>query len=623
MFKKLLVLPPLVLASPALAQTASPDDVTVADQRNDDIVVVASGVAQDADDTGRAVTVFDRATIDQRQTVSVSELLATAPGVTVSRTGGIGSVTGVRIRGAESEQTLVLIDGVRVNDPSSPGGAFDFGNLLAGSVERVEVLRGPDSVAWGSQAIGGVVNVITEHPTDGLHVRANAEYGYADQALANAAVSAGNDTVQGAVTGSYLRSDGISQYAGGDERDGYRQAGGSGRLSVALSPDVGIDLRGYYAHSKLEIDGYPAPYYVFADDPEYGTTQEVYGYAGVHAQLGPVANRVAFTIADINRDNYDPTVSQDVPSYFYRGRSERYTYQGDAQLLPMARLVVGAEQENVRFYDGSATYRANLTSGYGELVLTPVEAVTLTGGVRYDDHNQYGGHTSLTGALAVKPAAGTLLRASYSDGFKAPTLYQLYAPYYGTTSLQPETAKSYEVGARQTLLDGGISFGATWFHRNTHNQIDFDTSTYTYQNIARTRAEGVELELGLRPVQNFTVTGNYSFVNSENRSAGANYGKDLALRPHDTASIAVDYQAPFGLSLGATLLMVGDSYNNAANTTRLDGYAVASLRAEMRLNRQFSIYGRIDNVTDERYQVVSGYGTYGRAAYGGVRVRLD
>ena len=148
--------------------------------------MVATGVEQSRDDSGQAVTVIDRATIEQRQTVAVSDLLATTPGVTVSRNGGIGTVTGVSIRGAETTQTLTIIDGVRVNDPSSPGGAFDFGTLLAGSVDRIEVLRGPNSVPWGSQAIGGVVNITTAQPTEGLQGRGSIEYGSNNSVFANA-----------------------------------------------------------------------------------------------------------------------------------------------------------------------------------------------------------------------------------------------------------------------------------------------------------------------------------------------------------------------------------------------------------------------------------------------------
>ena len=178
-----LLLSAATIAAPAYSQTISDTDAP-------EVVVTATRAAQPLSEIGQAVTVIDRAEIERRQTVVVSDLLATTPGVTVTRNGTVGALTSVRIRGAEADQTLVVIDGVRVNDPSSTGGGFNFGNLLSSSVERIEVLRGPNSVPWGSQAIGGVVNIITAAPTEGIQARANADYGYADSVFASAGVSA-------------------------------------------------------------------------------------------------------------------------------------------------------------------------------------------------------------------------------------------------------------------------------------------------------------------------------------------------------------------------------------------------------------------------------------------------
>ncbi|GAA0329222.1 TonB-dependent receptor [Sphingomonas oligophenolica] len=634
----------LLAATSAHAQTApsvAADDnsIVVADWRAIPDIIVAAGVAQQPDQIGQAVTVITRDEIERRQTVSISDLLTTTPGVTVSRNGGIGTVTALRIRGAEGEQTLTIIDGVRVNDPSSPGGAFDFGNLLAGSVERIEVLRGPNSVPWGSQAIGGVVNITTVTPTQGLQGRASAEYGSHNSLFATAGVSGGAGAVTAALTGGYLRTDGISAAASGAEPDGYRQYGATGSVGIAFTDDIGLDLRAYYAHSKVDLDGFPPPDYSLADDAEYSTAQEIYGYAGLHANLidGRFRNRVAFTIADINRDNYDPAYGS-APSFFGRGRSERYEYQGDFKLSDQLRLVAGAEHEDSSYYDGSLTHRSGITSFYGEAIVTPIEELTVTGGVRHDDNRDFGGHTSVGANAALALHEGTTLRASYAEGFKAPTLYQRFSDY-GTGHLHPETARSYDLGVEQKFLDGRATVGVTWFHRDTTNQIDFrpcdpadvtnpDTICFhrpygTYDNIERTRAQGVEFELALHPIEAVTVTGNFSYIDSVNRSPGANFGKDLARRPKETVSVSADYRLPFGLSVGGTISHVGDSFDDAGNSRRLDGYALAGLRAEMPIGDHLVLYGRVENVFDEKYQTVADYGTYGRTAYGGIRVKLN
>jgi len=612
---------------------------TAAPPASSDIVVTATGVAQPADQAGQAVTVVTRADLDRRQTVSLADYLATTPGVAVSRSGPVGSQTSLRIRGAEAEQTLVLIDGVRVNDPSSPGGAFDFGNLLAGGIERVEVLRGADSVPWGSQAIGGVVNIVTQQPAAGLQARGNVEYGYHDTFDANAALSGKTGPVSAAVTGGFYRSDGISAAADGSERDGYKQYAGTGSVGIALAPGIGLDVRGYYAHSRLDLDGYPPPNYVFADDSEYSKVQEVYGYAGLHANFGGgrANNRLAVTIADVNRDNFDPTVGP-APIYFYRGRSERYEYQGDFKPFDHIRLVAGADHEDSHYFDGSLRASAGVTSEYGELIIQPAQPLTLTGGIRHDDHDAFGGHTTLGADAALALATGTTLRASYGEGFKAPTLYELYSDY-GNRSLDPETARSVDVGVEQSLLDGRVRASVTWFYRDTRHQIDFEScppdevtdagsicynrSYGVYANIDRARARGVEFALALHPVEALNVTASYTYTEAKNRSPGPNDGNDLARRPRNSVSVSADYRLPFGLSLGGTILAVGDSYDDVANQTRLDGYAIASVRAEMPVSRHISVYGRVENLFDEQYQTVTGYGSYGRAAYAGIRLRFD
>ena len=557
--------------------------------------------------------------------MSIADLLATTPGITLSRNGPIGGFTAVRIRGAEGEQTLTVIDGVRVNDPSSPGGGFDFANLLSGSVERIEILRGPNSVPWGSQALGGVVNIVTTAPAYGVHARGNVEYGEHDSLFANAAISGANDHFSGALTAGYLRSDGVSAAASGTEPDGYRQYGATGRVGINITDDIGVDLRGYYAHSRVQLDGFPPPTFaVLADDAEFSTTQEIYGYAGAHADFadGRFKNRVAFTIADINRDNFDPSFGT-APSFIGRGRSQRYEYQGDFKVIDALRLVGGVEHEDTRFNDGASFFTTGVTSFYGEAIVKPIRQLTVTGGVRHDQHRAYGGHTTFGADAALALDEGTTIRASYGEGFKAPTLFQLYAPFFGFANLQPETARNYDVGVSQSFLGRRAVASVTYFHRDTVNQIDFDLGFFAYRNIARARAQGIEAELALKPIDDLTLVANYSYIHAENRAVGANFGRDLARRPRQTVNVSVDYKLPFGLSLGSTVSLVSDSFDNAGNTVRLDGYVLTGVRAELPIGEHFAIYGRIDNLTDERYRTVSGYGTLGRAAYGGVRVKLN
>jgi len=598
-------------AVPAFAQDVEDDG---------EIVVVASGVAQPAAESGRAVTVLDRADLDRVQAVTISDVLATVPGISVTRNGGAGGFTAVRIRGAEGEQTLVLIDGVRVNDPSSPGGGYDFGNLLAGSADRVEVLRGPNSTIWGSQAIGGVVNVITLDGRDGFGARANAEGGSFNTYSGNAAIMGGNEHVRGSLTAGYYTSDGISAAANGTEPDGYRQYGATGRVEAFVTPDISVDLRGYYADSRADIDGFPPPNYTLADTGEYSTAKEVYGYAGVHATLfdGALQNEISVTAGNIDRNNYDPSAGA-APVFFGKGSNERYQYRGNIRVVDQLHIVVGAEHEDSRFTDGSVVASTGITSYFAEAIVKPVEMLTVNAGVRQDEHRDFGTHTSFAVSGSLRPADGMVIRANYGEGFKAPTLYQLYGGFVGSAALQPETAQSYEIGADQSI--GPMTVRATWFHRDTTNQIDYDLGTFSYGNIARTRTEGFELELEARPVDGLTLSANYTHLDPQNLSP-TNLGKDLARRPRDVANFSADYRFPFDLSLGASVQVRGNSFDNASNTVPLKGYTLVNIRAEMPVTDQFWLYARVDNLFDEQYQTVANYGTMGRAAYAGVRMRF-
>jgi vitamin B12 transporter len=619
MLKYGLSLVALVAANPAFAQA------------DDDIVVTAAGIEQSRDEVGQAITVIDADTIRTRQAIDVVDLLATTPGVRFNRNGTVGAQTGVSLRGAETTQTLVLIDGVKVNDPSGIGDGYDFGPLLTGNIRRIEVLRGSNSVVHGSQAIGGVVNIMTGVPAEGFGANASAEYGYNDTFSAKADVSGTAGIASGGVGAAYFRTDGISSAANGTERDGSENIAANARLKLAFSDTLSLDLRGYYIHADLDVDGFPAPTYTLADTPEVAITDQYVGYAGINLALldGKLTNRAAVTWMRNDRDYYSAR-GADV-DYGYSGTNLRFEYEGVYAPVDQAKLVFGYEHErpDYDYYDAFSTTSAkiNIDSVYALAIVKPFTGLAVTGGVRHDDHSQFGGATTFGANANYSPNGGaTNVRLSYGEGFKAPSLYQLYDTFSGNRTLTPERSKSYDIGFDQRLDGGRAVLSVTAFQRDTRNQINYDVSLPPfggYANLDRTRAKGVEASIALKPVDALTVTGSYSYVDARDRSAGsATYGNRLARRAANAVSVSADYVWPFGLSTGATVTMVGDSFDNAANTRRLDGYALAGVRASFPVGDHLEVYGRVDNLTDENYQTAYGYGTYGRAAYGGVRVRF-
>ncbi|MEL7781601.1 TonB-dependent receptor [Citromicrobium bathyomarinum] len=589
------------------------------------IVVTANRTERAISQVGESVTVVEEKEIVNRQPSDVLDVLRTVPGVTFNRNGGIGTNAGVSIRGAESDQTVVLIDGVKLNDPASPGGGFNFGPLLLGNIARVEVVRGSQSVLYGSQAIGGVVNLITREPTEELGMFARAEYGARDTTELTGNVSGRFGPVAASIGASYLHTDGISAFSearGGAERDGFESLGVNGKIDIALSENLSIDLRGFYADGEVGIDGFPAPDYVFADVDEVSYRNDFVGYAGLNADFldGRFRNRLGFAYTNIDRRNFN--FDTDTETFDANGENRRYEYQGVFDAAEFVELVFGAEREESDFRSGTDEADVWINSVYGQVNLSPVTGLSLTGGVRYDDHETFGDATTFAASGAYTPNSGdTVVRASYGEGFKAPSLYQIYSTY-GNPALLPEESESWDVGITHSFLDRRAQIGVTYFERDSTNLIGF-VSTATppfgfYDNTELASAKGWEFGLAVRPVDGFDVALNYTNIDAIDETAG----NKLARRAEDKADLVVDYRMNNGIGIGATVLVVGDSFDNASNTRQLDGYVVADLRASYGVTEQLEIFGRVENLFDEEYETVYRYGQPGRAVFGGVRFRM-
>ena len=633
----------LSIAFPALAQ--APEEMF----DDSGIVVTATRTPTPLDQVPASITVLDKATIDRAQDIGATELLLRTPGISMSRNGGYGTATSLRIRGAESEQTVVVIDGVKLNDPSSTGGGYNFANLLIGDAQRIEVLRGPQSTLWGSQAIGGVVNIVTASPQAPIEGSFDIEAGSRDTVSARAALGGVSGPLSWRIGGQSFTTEGISAIApafGGGERDGYTNRNVAGRAEMALGANASIDLRGYYSTGRVEIDGFSG------DAPDYSHNREFVGYAGLNFALldGRLRNRIAYNYTDTDRDSYSPELEQPL-SFEAAGKNRRFEYQGIFDLSDRISATFGVENERSRFKSRSPSGsladplpdfvrgKAEITSVYGQLTVRPLDGLTINGGVRHDDHNRYGGRTLFSAGGIWTLPSGTTLRASYGEGFKAPSLYQLFSEY-GNVNLDPERAHGWEAGAQQAFFGDMLTIGATYFERTTTGQIIYngcdvgttdplcvvpgtDTPRWGYYlNVARAEAHGVEADAAFR-LGGLTLDGNYSWTVAEDRSAGtANEGNWLPRRPRHLANASLSYDFAFGLTLGSAVRWAGKSYDNASNATRLDDYTLVDLRAEYRLSDSLRLFARAENVFDEQYMTAYRYGTLGRSIYAGIRGRF-
>lgn len=609
-----------------------------------DRTIIVTGIPQNRILLPVSFATFDANALERLQTASVADSLATIPGVTVSRNGPVGGFTGVRIRGADAAQTLVVIDGVRVNDPTSPSGGFDFGNLLAGNIARIDVLRGSNSVVWGSDAIGGVVLVDT-----GGRSGISGEYGSHDTRTVNGNYSADAGSFSVNLGGGWFATDGISAARGGTEADGFRQYRGNARLIARITGAITASASIIHADSHLDLDGFAPPTFAFGDTLDVQESAETYGAAKIEQEIADFTHRVTFALADINRDTLN---AAGAVTFAARGRTERLGWQGEWSRDRDIQLVAGVEREWSRSATGSSFSsdrgRTAITGIYGTATAQPVEGVTLGLGGRYDDHRDFGSDTSLSANALVDVTEGLSLRGSYSEGYKAPTLFQLSPTPsgFGNPALRPEESNAYDIGfvfRRSERMVGnapvGIRVEGSLFRRDSRNLIDFVSCTGpsappicaggarpfgTYANVDRARAEGAELDVTLWPTPGLSVRGGYAYIATRDRSVGQpTNGNRLARRPASTAIAAVDYAPDAGrYSLGAEVRLVGDSFDDAANRNRLDGYALVTLRGSVTISDQFELFGRVENLFDADYQTVAGYGTYGRTASVGIRARL-
>lgn len=603
------MLPGVALAQDAAPDAAKDDEIVLWHPIRDSyITVVADGSRRKLRDVAQSISIVTQDELEEVQGADLTRVVERLPGVTFARNGGLGSTTSLFVRGANSEQLVVLVDGVRVADAAAPSGGFDFGNIEAGGIAKLELLRGSNSVPWGSDAIGGVL-AVTTRAYDGIE--ASAEYGAHDTLSLSGGAGIDRQGYALSLQGGYTRSDGISAAAAGTEPDPYRQWRIGGKARVDLSDSLSLVATARHSDNRVAFDSY-----LFVDDGEYQTAKVDSGRAGFDYRGEALTLSGGIALSNTARAYFDPAFGID-PSFETQGRDVHADLKGTLRPADGLTLDFGADGDWSRFsttFDPRQT--ARLLGGHA-LIAWQGKGLLFSAGVRHDDHDRFGGKWTFGANGAIELGGGWRVWASYGEGFKAPTLYQLYG-YGGNLSLRPETSRSYDLGVeRGDRNDNGLHLAATLFRRDATNLIDYRWPT-GYLNIARTRAQGFELELGARLSESLTARAAYTYLEPINRDSGL----DLARRPRHAVSASLDWTTPLaGLVLGGDLRLVGDSFDDAANTIPLDGYALATVRASLPIGDRFELFGRVENLTDTRYQVAAGYGTYGRSAYAGARVR--
>jgi len=632
----------IALGLPALAQNVEVNSVnTIIRQPTSEFIVVgATRLATPVEQIASSVTVITAPQIEARQLRSLPDVLRSVPGVNIVQSGGAGGQTSLFIRGTNSNHTKVLLDGIDMADPSTPSGAVDISKLLAGDIAKVEVLRGPQGALYGSDAIGGVVNIITKGGDGPMKITANLEDGSFDTFNQGASVSGseGDFHYQAAVQHFFSGATPVTPLnllPPGQRRndDFYNNFTASTKLGYQVADNFDLGFAGHYYNSLSKITGdafdfvnftsFPSPTRTRISSIQYEsrTTAHLVLWDGRFDQTLGVAYGSTI-VATQDPDNGDSRAI---------GDRVKLDWQGNINVMDGQTVVLGAETARDALHPGlsfgfPSTLSRGITTnaGLAELQSDFDFGLHNSVSVRYDDNSRFGDRTTWRIAPAwLIEETGTKLKASAGSGFKAPALQQLYGTFGGNANLKPETSFGYDLGVEQSLFDGAVTGGVTWFQNNIKNLIvSGPAPAFQLMNVGRARTDGVESFIAWKLLDTLTLRADYTYTDA------LDAGTKLALlrRPRHKASVNADWQATGDLSLNATMLYTGRQIDGNRDFTiprlKMPDYVTVDLAASYRLTDKWSLFGRIENLTDTDYQSPDGFLRPRLGAYGGIKVNL-
>ncbi len=602
-----------------------------------DVIVSASRIDVPAGEIGTAASVIDRRQIEDSQTRIASDLLRQIPGIAVSRFGPAGTLTQIRIRGAEANHTQVRIDGIEVSDPSSPGNEFDFANLLAADIGRVTVLRGPQSALYGSDAMAGVIDIRTRRGDGPFSIDGFVEGGSFGTAAGNVWLGAGDADRDYALSVTGLSSSGTNiardGAQDGDEKDGYRNLTASFVGAVRPRDSVEIEAAARYTRSTVETDGFANG--IVTDNDDDSRNRFFYGRLGGAAALieDHLTQKVEIAFTDTRREpSFSGTPTLYKGDRLKLGTQSILSFRTPGTVGIEHAIVAGYEREEAGIDQSAFGVDLERTivehSAIGEYRIGLIDRVFLSGAARRDWNDRFGNATTWRATAAVLvPEADARIHGSYGTGITDPTFSDLFGfnpdTFVGNPSLEPEKSSSYDVGVELTLADGRAVLDVTYFHATLEDEIIPDNGSVANSD-ADSKRHGVEVSLTARPMPGLSVTGSYTYTRSEED------GDQEVRRPRHLASLNGSYRF-----LGDRVVVnLGIDYNGdqddscfggpcpADGLAELDAYTLVSLAGSYKVADGLEVFARVENAFDEDYEEVFSYQGSGIAGFAGVRARL-
>jgi vitamin B12 transporter len=639
-----------ILPFNVFSQEKLEDEKLPASSIHHEIIVTATRLETPAKEVASSVTVITRERLEQSKKVTIIEALQDVLGVSIVQNGPPGGAASVFLRGANSEHTLILMDGVELNDPISPSRSFDLAHLTLDNVERIEILRGPQSTLYGSDALGGVVNIITKKRMGKPKLSLSSVGGSYGTIVTSGEISGSTEIIHYSLGTSYFRTQGFSasraNNVGNEEKDGYRNLSLWGRLAFRLFDNLDIDLILRTLDTQIDIDNFGT-----AQDDDPNNVQD-YNALFIKTEIRNLMlnnrweQKLGLSLVDYDRRHENPTDEihlLDSENGFFKSKLVKIDWQNNFFFHEMNTLTFGIdyqqEQGESEYYsDGiwgpySSIFplrRAHVTGFYLQDQIRLVNRLFATLGLRLDDHSQFGPAVTYRIAPAFFiEGTQTKLRATYGTAFKSPSLYQLYAPDtslgpIGNSELNPEKSTGWDIGAEQQLLGGKVLLGVTYFDNDYKDLINYDF-LHGYINIGKAESKGIEVLIQTRPFDDVSFSATYTRTEARDKDTDA----ELLRRPKHKLTASLNYNLFKKANLHLSFIYIGerdDEYYDFLTWTStretLPGYSLLNAAISFNFTPNLQIFCRLDNIFNKEYEMIKGYGTPGFSVYGGVNFLL-
>ena len=601
----------------------------------DQIVITASRAPETAAQTPASVTIIDQRSIERLDEPLIGSLLRLTPSAAVATSGPAGSLTEVRIRGAEANHTLLFVDGIKINDPAS-GDNPRFELLNSDLASRIEIVRGPQSALWGSEAIGGVIAINGVDNVPGYV--ASAEGGSFGSARASASGSLVADRVNVTSAVGFQRATGIDSFNGQGDKDGYRNLSGRLRAKWRLAPNVELGVSGLALTGRSEFDGFDPVTFAHTDTLDNSRNRLAAGriWASLGSDSSPWEAQIAASLLGSSNKNYLADAEQNRT----RGVRRNVSAQIERRFAtgPIAHvLIAAADLERETFHARDTIYSgfSNQDRSRNHEALTvewrgETKPVSADLAVRRDMFNRFKDATSLRASLLARVGGGFSVAGSYGEGIAQPTFFDLYGffpnNFVGNPSLRPESSRGFELSLRSRR--GPLDASVTGYRQRLHDEIIdvFDFNTFLFSTANRSEIShrsGIEATLGWKLGEELRLSANYAFLKSTQPDETSLTQVHELRRPKHSGSLALD-GSHGRFSYGGSIAYVGKHFDQRDtfpfDRVTLGSYWLADARLAYAIRPGVELFGRMSNALNQKYEDVFGYRTEPRAAYAGLRL---